>query len=62
MWYGTIGNHDFASEGLLSEFTYSKSGWKIGSFFYNHVHDTEWGQKIAFAHVDTNFLAYGKKG
>ena len=60
--FGTIGNHDYNGAGLLSEFWYYKSGWRIDDFFYNHVHTAEWGQKIGFVHIDTSFLVYGPEG
>ena len=38
-------------------------GWRIDDDFWSHTITTEnKGEKIAFVHFDTNFLAYGEKG
>lgn len=60
-WYGVIGNHDFYGAGLFSEFEYRENNWYIPDFFWSHT-DKIGDKKIAFLHMDTNFLAYGKEG
>mmetsp|Transcript_3197 Transcript_3197/g.295 ORF Transcript_3197/g.295 Transcript_3197/m.295 type:complete len:104 (+) Transcript_3197:220-531(+) len=60
-WYGVIGNHDFRGLGLFTEFEYKKNNWRIDDFFWTHTDIVE-GNRIAFIHIDTNFLAEGIEG
>ena len=39
----------------------SKNGWRIDDYFWSHTMKFN-DQKVAFVHIDTNFLAYGEDG
>jgi len=59
-WCGVFGNKDHGSDDFVQMFHYP--GWRIDDPFWAHSVTTEKGDKIAFVHIDTNFLAYGEKG
>ncbi|KRX08963.1 hypothetical protein PPERSA_08166 [Pseudocohnilembus persalinus] len=60
-WYGVLGNHDWNGPGLEYQFQYNKNGWKIEDYFWNHK-KTFGNKEVAFVHIDTNYLEYGKQG
>ena len=36
-------------------------GWRLDDFFFSHKMEID-GAEVAFVHIDTNYLAYGRKG
>ena len=60
-WYGVVGNNDFSEIGLESELFYDQNGWRIDDYFWSRIQKIG-DKKIAFVHIDTNYLAYGQDG
>jgi len=56
-----IGNRDLNYKWLEVEYFEQRKGWRIDEFFWSHTMTID-GKELAFVHIDTNFLAYGKKG
>jgi len=61
-WYGVIGNRDYRNKGLKKEYLVYKNGWIIDDFFWHHQMSVDKDYRVAFVHIDTSFLAYGKGG
>ena len=63
-WYGVIGNTDYNYWDIRRQLSQSgKEGtqFRIDNYIWTHSMKVE-GHKVAFIHIDTSFLAYGKKG
>ena len=62
MWYGVVGNHDYADRGLNKQYFYNNNGWRVSGFFWSHTMIADNGKELAFVHIDTSYLAYGSEG
>jgi len=60
-WYGVLGNHDYNYKKLNDLFLYKENGWQIKNYFWSYFKRVD-GRKVAFVHIDTNFIAYGIEG
>lgn len=60
-WYGVLGESDYRGKGLYDEFLYRNNNFKIENFLWAHTARIK-SKSVAFVHIDTSFLAYGKEG
>ena len=60
-WFGVLGNKDYQSKLLHTQFYIKDNGWRLDDFFFSHKMEID-RVEIVFVHIDTNYLAYGRKG